>query len=132
MADPAKADPKNNTVGSFLTSLALNGGLLVLQTLIFVALKDKLSRVYQPRTYLPPADLRAEPVRGIFSWFPQTITTKSNTIINVNGLDAYMSVRFFEMMMKIFAVFMLVTWPILLPINAAGEWQRRWCRRVAV
>jgi len=29
-------------------------------------------------------------------------------------------VRFFEMMMKVFAVFTLVTWPTLLPINAAG------------
>jgi calcium permeable stress-gated cation channel len=29
-------------------------------------------------------------------------------------------VRFFEMMMKVFAVFTFVTWPILLPINVAG------------
>lgn len=29
-------------------------------------------------------------------------------------------IRFFEMMMKVFLAYTLVTWPILLPINAVG------------
>jgi hypothetical protein len=115
MADPASADPSNSmctlwalfmntahsirrldTLGSFLTSLALNGGLLVLQVAIFVLLKNRLSRIYQPRTYLPPPDVRSKPVRGIWSWFPQILSTPAKTILHVNGLDAYMSVSTFS------------------------------------
>lgn len=81
-----------DTLGSFLTSLALNGGLLVLQVAFFMLLKNRLSRIYQPRTYLPPPDVRSEPVRGLWSWFPQTLSTPTKTILHVNGLDAYMSV----------------------------------------
>ncbi|CAG7847024.1 Uncharacterized protein RSN1 AltName: Full=Rescuer of SRO7 at high Nacl protein 1 [Serendipita indica DSM 11827] len=120
MSNP-EAVQKNNTLRSFLTSLGLNAGLLVLQTGFFVFLKSRLTRVYAPRSYLPPENLRAEPLaKGPFRWFLQTLTTPSKTIIQSNGLDAYMSIRFFEMMMKIFAVFTLVTWPILMPVNAVG------------
>ncbi|KAG8809455.1 hypothetical protein FRC19_005213 [Serendipita sp. 401] len=67
------------------------------------------------------SDLRAPDLApGWWRWLPQTLVTPSKTIIRANGLDAYMSIRFLEMMMKIFAVFTLVTWAILLPINALG------------
>ncbi|KAG8834258.1 hypothetical protein FRC17_009267 [Serendipita sp. 399] len=65
--------------------------------------------------------LRADPLLpGWWRWLPQTFVTPSKTIVTANGLDAYMSIRFLEMMMKIFAVFTLVSWPILLPVNSLG------------
>jgi hypothetical protein len=112
MSNPAEADPSNSTppsltkveqlrinhfdidtLGSFLTSLALNGGLLVIQVGIFVLLKSKLGRIYFPRSYLSPPNLRADPLKpGLWRWLPQTLFTRSESIIHKNGLDAYMSV----------------------------------------
>lgn len=76
---------------------------------------------------------------GLWKWFPTILVSPAKDVIGNNGLDAYMTVgllptnfywcaanfyqyqiRFFMMMIKLMAVYVLVTWPILLPINAIG------------
>jgi hypothetical protein len=42
---------------TFLTALVANGGLLVVEIVAFVVLKNRLGRIYSPRTYLPPPAL---------------------------------------------------------------------------
>lgn len=41
---------------TFLTSLATNAGVLSIELIAFVFLKHRLSRIYEPRTYLPPPE----------------------------------------------------------------------------
>ena len=41
---------------TFLTALAINAGILFVELAAFVILKHRLSRIYEPRTYLPPPE----------------------------------------------------------------------------
>jgi len=45
---------QNITTQAFLTSLVTNAGLLALQVGAFLYLKQRLERIYSPRTFLPP------------------------------------------------------------------------------
>ena len=77
---------------------------------------------------------------GVWKWLPAILVSPSKDIIRNNGLDAYMTVgllptnfsrcppyvaqyqiRFFKMMIKLMAGDVLITWPILLPINAVEK-----------
>lgn len=41
---------------TFLTALAINAGILFVELAAFVILKHRLSRIYEPRSYLPPPE----------------------------------------------------------------------------
>jgi len=47
---------KNDTAQTFVASLVTNSCLLVIQVGAFVILKQKLGRIYSPRTFLPPQE----------------------------------------------------------------------------
>lgn len=51
--DPGKA-LSSSTTRSFVTALVVNGALLGVEVLAFFLLKQKLWRIYGPRTVLPP------------------------------------------------------------------------------
>jgi hypothetical protein len=40
--------------------------------------------------------------------------------IRKNGLDAYLFIRFLRLMILIFGAFTLISWPIILPVDAAN------------
>lgn len=51
---PAKA--QNTDLQTFLTALVTNGAVLGIELLAFIFLKHRLSRIYEPRAYLPPPE----------------------------------------------------------------------------
>ena len=51
---PDKA--KNTDSQTFLTALVTNAAVLGIELVAFVFLKHRLSRIYAPRTYLPPPE----------------------------------------------------------------------------
>ncbi|KAJ1304283.1 hypothetical protein OPQ81_005443 [Rhizoctonia solani] len=119
--DPAKATSSNNTSRTFGTAFVTNIALLAIQVGGFVALKKKFYRIYSPRTSLPPPGKRAvELPSGPWKWLPAVIFAPAEDIIRKNGLDAYLFIRFLKLMIWIFAAFTLISWPILLPINAVN------------
>ncbi|KDR75323.1 hypothetical protein GALMADRAFT_226985 [Galerina marginata CBS 339.88] len=117
--DPQKA-LKNNSTTAFLTALAVNGGLLLLEVGAFLVLKQRLWRIYSPRTVLPPPNKRAEELpSGPWKWIPALLTSPAEDIIHKNGLDAYMFLRFIRLLLIIFLVFTISTFLIIVPVNAA-------------
>ncbi|KAF9567911.1 DUF221-domain-containing protein [Agrocybe pediades] len=117
--DPSKAS-KSNTTTAFLTALAVNGGLLLLEVGAFIILKRRLWRIYSPRTVLPPPDKRAKELPpGLWRWVPAVITTPVEDIIAKNGLDAYMFLRFIRLLIIIFLLFTWSTFIIIIPANSA-------------
>ncbi|PFH52049.1 hypothetical protein AMATHDRAFT_57827 [Amanita thiersii Skay4041] len=110
---------ENNTSKSFAAALVTNTVLLALEVGIFVILKHKLWRIYSPRTYLPPPDKRApELPSGPWKWLPSLVVSPDKDIIHKNGLDAYMLLRFLQMLIWIFLVFTLLTFAVIIPVNA--------------
>ena len=52
---------------TFLTALVTNTGILAVEVVAFIILKHRLTRIYEPRTYLPPPEyviLLQLPTRG--------------------------------------------------------------------
>ncbi|BGP07894.1 phosphate metabolism protein 7 [Rhodotorula toruloides] len=107
---------------TFITALVT--GLIVLgaEVAAFIILKNRFRQIYSPRSYRVPPNKRVDPLPHSFlGWIPYVIRTPATTILQKNGLDAYIFVRFLFLMMEIFAPFMVVTWVILLPVDAAGS-----------
>lgn len=121
MADVLSDNATSKTTQTFVTSFITNAALLAIEVVAFSYLKDNLSRVYTPRTYLPPQDKRAEELPpGRWRWILSVAFTSSRDIINKNGLDSYLFLRFLRLMIIIFGTFTVVTWSIILPVDAAN------------
>ncbi|KAJ7268676.1 late exocytosis, associated with Golgi transport-domain-containing protein [Mycena haematopus] len=112
---------KSNSTKAFLTALVANGGLLVVEVAAFVVLKNRLGRIYSPRTYLPPPAKRAHelPVSW-WRWVPALLVESPKEIIDKNGLDAYMVLRYLKMLIWIFLVFTVSTFLVIIPVDIVG------------
>ncbi|KAK0441132.1 DUF221 family protein [Armillaria borealis] len=139
MSVTAEQASSNSTTKTFVTALVVNGGLLVVEVGAFLILKQKLGRIYSPRTYLPPPEFvekcficfpiadvvepskRAEELpKGFWRWVPALLMSPPEDIIHKNGLDSYMFLRFVKMLIWIFAVFTFVTMVTIVPVNIVG------------
>ncbi|KAF7361617.1 hypothetical protein MVEN_00504900 [Mycena venus] len=121
MSVTAKQASNSNNTKSFLTALVANGGLLIIEIGAFVVLKNRLGRIYSPRTYLPPPDKRAKELPGSWwRWLPALLVESPRDIIHKNGLDAYMVLRFLKMLIWIFLVFTISTFLVIIPVDIVG------------
>ncbi|KAF8070342.1 DUF221 family protein [Lyophyllum atratum] len=118
---PGKANGTSNTTKTFLTALVANAALLAVELGAFLILKQRLWRIYSPRTYLPPPDKRAQELpSGPWKWLPTLVMSSPEDIIHKNGLDAYMFLRYLKMLIWIFLVFTLLTFTVIIPVIAAN------------
>ncbi|KGO75382.1 Protein of unknown function DUF3779, phosphate metabolism [Penicillium italicum] len=109
------------SLSTFLASLATAIVVFVVEFFLFLLLKGKLSRIYQPRTYLVPDRERTTPSPpGLFRWIIPVFRTSSSEFIQKCGLDAYFFLRYLRMLLKIFFPLSLVILPVLLPLNRVG------------
>jgi len=120
---------QNSTLGTsgqgnakqFVSSLTTGLVVFGVQVIGFLLIKDRLPRLYQPRSYLVPEDERAKaPPKGLFRWIIPTWNTSSVEIVHKCGLDAYFFLRYLAMLIKIFLPLLLTVLPILLCVNAIG------------
>ncbi|RAL15251.1 putative DUF221 domain protein [Aspergillus homomorphus CBS 101889] len=109
------------SIGTFLASLATAVVVFAVEFLLFMLLKGKLSRIYQPRTYLVPDRERTQPSPpGLFRWIGPVFRTSSSEFIQKCGLDAYFFLRYLRMLLKIFLPLGCLILPVLIPLNKAG------------
>ena len=112
---------QNVTIGTFFSSLGVSLVVFAVQFGIFLLLKGRLPRIYQPRTYLVPERERTKPSPpGLWRWAVPVFRTSNSDFIQKCGLDAYFFLRYLRMLLKIFVPMACVILPILLPMNAAG------------
>ncbi|EEP76111.1 conserved hypothetical protein [Uncinocarpus reesii 1704] len=106
------------SISTFIASLATAIIVFAVEFLLFLILKGKLIRIYQPRTYLVPERERTNPSPpGLFRWIGPVFTTSNSEFIQKCGLDAYFFLRYLRMLLKIFIPLALLILPILLPVN---------------
>jgi calcium permeable stress-gated cation channel len=97
---PGKVNDKTNSDQSFVTALVVNGALLFIEVGAFLILKERLGRIYSPRTFLPPPESaiilfavhsltlipskRATELRtGPFGWLLQVLSLPTHDIVSV-------------------------------------------------
>lgn len=102
---------------SFVTAIIL----FVVQITVFLLIKDRFARIYQPRTYLVPERERTKPAPpGWFKWIKPVLSTSNSEFVHRCGLDAYFFLRYLRTLLKIFVPAACVILPILLPLNVVG------------
>ncbi|KAL5360686.1 hypothetical protein BJX96DRAFT_175533 [Aspergillus floccosus] len=106
------------SIQTFIASLATAIIIFAVEFLLFLVLKGKLLRIYQPRTYLVPDRERTAPSPpGLFRWAGPIFRTSSTEFIQKCGLDAYFFLRYLRMLLKIFVPLACIILPVLLPLN---------------
>ncbi|KAL4807278.1 hypothetical protein BDV18DRAFT_115311 [Aspergillus unguis] len=109
------------SIKTFIASLAAALIIFAVEFLLFLALKGKLTRIYQPRTYLVPDRERTQPSPpGLFKWIAPIFRTSSAEFVQKCGLDAYFFLRYLRMLLKIFLPLGCIILPTLLTVNKAG------------
>ncbi|GAB7344128.1 hypothetical protein MBLNU457_2026t1 [Dothideomycetes sp. NU457] len=88
------------------------------QVAIFYILRLRLTRIYEPKTYLVAERFRVpSPPKGAFNWLVPVFTIPNSVVIEKCGLDAYFFLRYLRMLLKLFVPMTVLILPILLPIN---------------
>ena len=56
MSEVSSANAQSSSSQTFITALVTNLAILGIELVAFVALRRRLTRIYEPRTYLPPPE----------------------------------------------------------------------------
>ncbi|ATY65229.1 DUF221 domain [Cordyceps militaris] len=106
---------------TFVTSIATALVIFGIQISLFALLRNKLARIFKPKTYLVPERERTEPPpNNFFAMIRTVIRFKDREIIKKCGLDAYFFLRYLKTLLIIFIPICGVVLPILIPLNYIG------------
>ncbi|CED82447.1 Uncharacterized conserved protein [Phaffia rhodozyma] len=119
----ASADDANAaTTSSFVTALVLNSAIAGAEILAFTLLRRQFRSIYEPRTFIPSDEKKREaPLSpSLLGWPLRLFNSDPKIILEKNGLDAYAFVMYLRMIVQILLPIWLVSWVILMPVDAAG------------
>lgn len=124
MASSSSTDTSSTSASQLLSSLIPNLVIFAVFISLFIIVRKKQKRVYEPRHTVEtvPEDLRpAESPSGAFAWITNVLNKPQTYIIQYAGADGYFFLRFLFEFAFICLVGCLVTWPILFPVNASNS-----------
>ncbi|KAM5348152.1 hypothetical protein ACJ41O_007976 [Fusarium nematophilum] len=122
-ATQTSAADKDRGIGivSFLTAVAVALAVFSVQILLFLFLRNKLARIFKPKTYLVPERERTEPPPSNSLALLKTLWHYGDReVIDKCGLDAYFFLRYLKTLLVIFIPICGVVMPILIPLNYVG------------
>lgn len=123
-ADNGNANEADVSVANMVTTLISNGVTLAVFFLVFLILRPKFKRIYQPRSFLPtvPQRERTEPQAvSPVAWLQQLWQKKDSRILEEAGLDGYFFLRYVRLSFVVCVVGIILLYPILFPVNATGH-----------
>ncbi|KAI0196305.1 hypothetical protein EV127DRAFT_128223 [Xylaria flabelliformis] len=111
-------DDKGISLVGFVTALATSLVIFGVQIGFFLLLRNKLARIFKPKTYLVPERERTEsPPSNPWGLLTSLFRLRDREIIKKCGLDSYFFLRYLQTMLIIFIPMATVIIPILVPIN---------------
>ncbi|KAL2023425.1 hypothetical protein VTK56DRAFT_2782 [Thermocarpiscus australiensis] len=106
---------------AFVTALAASLVVFGVQMGFFLLLRNKLVRIFKPKTYLVPERERTDPPPAShFALAFKLMSFEDREIIKKCGLDAYFFLRYLQTLLIIFIPIACVVIPILVPLNYIG------------
>lgn len=115
-------DTRSGTVETFITALVYAAVLGAAEVTAWLILHGKFGHIFQPRAKLPPKDERQDPLPDSpLRAIPAIIRADDERIIETNGLDGFLFVRFLKLMTYLFGGIAFLTWSILLPVYGTGS-----------
>ncbi|KAJ3479476.1 hypothetical protein NLG97_g8311 [Lecanicillium saksenae] len=120
--DDSKVSAKSGIgIVTFITSIAAALVIFGIQISVFALLRNKLARIFKPKTYLVPERERTEPPpNNFFAMIRTVVTFHDREIIKKCGLDAYFFLRYLKTLLIIFIPICAIVLPILIPLNYVG------------
>lgn len=110
-----------STVLSTLVPAAIYGSVFFI---LFLILRRIFPRIYNPRTFvssLPPQERSPSMRKGLFGWLASYWFVSDTVVLNTQEtLDGFLFLRLLRVSVVTCLVGVLITWPVLLPINATG------------
>jgi hypothetical protein len=98
------------SLSQFLTTLITSGVIAAIEITIFILIRRKFKRIYEPKTYLGEETKRVKPLpNSLFGWLPALLKMPQEDLIRTSGLDAY----FFARYLYIHAIFFLSSFILL-------------------
>ncbi|KXJ91396.1 hypothetical protein Micbo1qcDRAFT_147497 [Microdochium bolleyi] len=122
-ADPAEQPKRPSSFAALGAAFVPAFGSALLFLSIFVLIRPWFRRLYAPRTYIdsiPKKDRTPASSTARLSWIKTLWNTGDKFLLEHSSLDAYLYMRFLRTIITICVVGTVITWPILMPINAAG------------
>lgn len=105
-----------------LTSIISNGVFCAIFVTLFLLLRLRFKRVYEPKSHcdILPSEERPDPlpITPLF-WLKALITMKPSFMIKYSGVDGYLFLRYLCIVSS-FGLGGMLIWIILLPVNATG------------
>ncbi|KAI1845737.1 hypothetical protein JX266_008102 [Neoarthrinium moseri] len=115
------SDSTGRSLVALLASVAASFAVFGVQTGLFLLLRNKLARIFKPKTYLVPERERTEPPPDSpWGMVNALLRFRDREIIKKCGLDSYFFLRYLQTLLIIFIPMALIIIPILVPINYVG------------
>ncbi|KAI6785302.1 uncharacterized protein J7T54_006944 [Emericellopsis cladophorae] len=103
---------------SFLTAFVVASIIFTVQSGFFLLLRNKLARIFKPKTYLVPERERTpSPPSSFFPLVKTLFSFPDRNVIHKCGLDAYFFLRYLRTLLVIFIPIACVVIPVLIPLN---------------
>lgn len=116
-----KATNSGQSTSTIVSSIVLNAVVFAILFIVFLVARPRFKRVYSPRSYLVVPEEQIEPLpSSLLGWLPVWLKTPTSTILEKNGLDAYMFVEYLEMILWVFVPTFVLSWIVLMPTYGAG------------
>ncbi|WYZ46262.1 hypothetical protein EsH8_IX_000487 [Colletotrichum jinshuiense] len=119
----AVGDTSGSTISGLVSTLAVCLPIAVVYLVIFLILRRSQRRFYAPRTYLGSlreSERSPSLPSGFFNWFGGFWKIPDIYALKHQSLDSYLFLRFLRICASICLVGLVITWPVLFPINATG------------
>ncbi|KAJ2970213.1 hypothetical protein NQ176_g8296 [Zarea fungicola] len=124
--DPNQGSARGASSSSLSGMIATLVPVLLLSAVYFIIwliARRTQSRFYEPRAYLGslrPFQRSPALPKGWFNWIGPFWRLPDETALRHQSLDAYLFIRYLKICTVMAVVSMIITWPILFPVNATG------------
>ncbi|CAK7233606.1 hypothetical protein SBRCBS47491_008670 [Sporothrix bragantina] len=109
------------SIVAFLTALSTSLIIFGVQMGFFLLLRNKLARIFKPKTFMVPERERTDPPPASpWGLVLALYRIRDREIIKKCGLDAYFFLRYLQTLLLIFVPVACIVIPILVPINYVG------------
>ena len=103
-------------------TVVVNVIILFLCVLFFSVYRRYDTQIFAPKCNLMPDRCPAKlSSKTLFGWMTELFYIDDEAVIEKGGYDVLFFLRFYRLAYKIFSVFAIYAWGILLPVNATGR-----------
>ena len=125
MANNSTASAQGSSLSQFLTTLIVAAIIAAIQIVIFLIIRTKFKRIYEPKTFIGPDERLVKPLpRSFCGWLPALLKMPQEDLIHTSGLDAYFFARYLYIhgffFLSSFVLLAIILFPIY-TVDGKGE-----------